>query len=52
MENAAEIAKVLIANRADVNARAKIYGFTPLHTAELNNSADVAKLLRDNGGTR
>ena len=49
-KNAAEVAKVLIANDADVNAKNK-KGETPLYVATREESAEVKKLLTDNGAT-
>ena len=48
--NGAEVAKVLIANDADVNAKNK-KGETPLYVATREESAEVKKLLTDNGAT-
>ena len=42
-----EIAEILLANNANVNARAK--GITPLHVAASVNDNDVSKILIING---
>ncbi|OUL35647.1 hypothetical protein BV372_10400 [Nostoc sp. T09] len=46
-DNSTEVAKLLIARGADVNAQ--INTGTPLHRAAANNSREVAKLLISNG---
>ena len=46
--NAAEIAKVLIDNGAEVNAKSD-RGDTPLHWAAEKNAAEIAKVLIANG---
>ena len=42
-----EIAKLLLKNGADVNAKTK-EGFTPLMIAEQESKKEVAKLIRSN----
>lgn len=46
-----DIVKLLLANKADVNAKA-VNGGTPLHVALGMGHKDVAELLRRRGGTR
>jgi hypothetical protein len=43
-----EIARLLLQNRADVNAKSK-YGTTPLHDAAVNGHVDILHLLVENG---
>ena len=42
--NSTEIAQLLIAHKADIEARNK-YNNTPLHLAALYNSTEIAQLL-------
>jgi ankyrin repeat protein len=44
-----EIARVLIAHGANVNATQAESGFTPLHEAALNGNLEFARLLLDHG---
>jgi ankyrin repeat protein len=44
-----DVAELLLANKADVNAK-DINGKTPLQLAEQSNRRDVAELLRQHGG--
>jgi len=44
-----EVAKVLLANRADVNAKDRFYSSTALHLAALSGNTSMAKLLIENG---
>ncbi len=46
-----EVAELLLASKADVNAKGK-NGWTPLHAAELMGHEDVAELLRQHGGKK
>ena len=45
---ATEVVKLLIDNRADVNAKTKL-GWTPLHLAAYYNAAEILLMLIDNG---
>jgi ankyrin repeat protein len=44
-----EVAKVLLANRADVNAKDRSYSSTALHLSALSGNTSMAKLLIENG---
>ena len=44
-----EIAALLLAGKADINAKAKTGG-TPLHEAENNDHKELAEWLRQHGG--
>jgi len=44
-----EVAELLIAKGADVNAKVAIWGRTPLHFAAWNGHKEVAELLIENG---
>ena len=45
-----EIAELLIANGADVNAKADEFSYTPLDSAIANDRTETAALLRKHGG--
>ena len=45
-----EVAELLIANGADVNAKTKSTGKTPLDYAVMGKKTDIADLLRKHGG--
>ena len=47
---AAEVAKLLIDNGAEVNVSARRYGWTPLHWAAKKGAAEVAKVQQQRGG--
>jgi ankyrin repeat protein len=49
MQGRKDMAELLIANRADINAKNK-YGATPLHVAVLSGRENVEELLRQHGG--
>jgi len=44
-----DIAELLLANKADINAKDKT-GWTPLHAALSQGQQDMADLLRQHGG--
>lgn len=48
-EGRRDVAELLLAHHAEVNARTKA-GETPLHVALGNNHKDAAELLRQHGG--
>jgi ankyrin repeat protein len=45
-----EIVKILLEYEVDVNSRT-LYGSTPLSCVVVNNHSEVARLLREKGGT-
>ena len=47
-DNKTEVAKVLLANGADINAK-DYSGFTPIHHTARDNKPEVAKVLLANG---
>jgi ankyrin repeat protein len=44
-----EVARVLLTNKADVNAKNRFYSSTALHLAALSGNTNMAKLLIENG---
>jgi ankyrin repeat protein len=49
MKGESGVVELLLANKADINAKNK-HGQTPLHVAALNEDSHMVELLRQHGG--